>query len=103
MYEGFNIWTFLSGLPLGLAIWAIVYYFVWKKGKQERLFDERYRNIHRHARAISWKVMTGAILIAWVIVMIVEGPGLAFFVLTALWVTHMMSWLFGAMIANREH
>lgn len=103
MYEGFNIWTFLSGLPLGLAIWAIVYYFVWKKGKKERLFDERYRNIHRHARAISWKVMTGAILIAWVIVMIVEGPGLAFFVLTALWVTHMMSWLFGAMIANREH
>ena len=80
MYEGFDIWAFLAGLPLGLVIWGIVHYFMWKKGKKERMFDERYTNLHRHARAISWKVMTVAILIAWIIVMIVEGAKLAFFI-----------------------
>ncbi len=42
MYEGFDIWIFLSGLPLGLAIFGIVYFFVRKKAKKERLYDERY-------------------------------------------------------------
>lgn len=103
MYEGFDFWTFMAGLPLGLAIWGVVYYFVRKKGKKERLFDERYKNIHRQARASSWMVMTGAILIAWIIVMVVEGAKLAFFIMTALWVIHMMSWAIGAAIASKEH
>ena len=103
MYEGFDFWTFMTGLPLGLTVWAIVYYFVRKKGKRERLFDERYKNIHRHARAFSWMVMTFAILIAWIIVMIVEGPKLAFFIMSALWAIHMMSWAIGAAIASKNH
>ncbi|MBD7985860.1 DUF3796 domain-containing protein [Sporosarcina sp. Sa2YVA2] len=103
MYEGFDIWSFLVGLPLGLTIWAVMYYFVWKKGKKERIFDERYQNIHRHARSISWKVMTGALLIAWIIVMIVEGPRLAFFIITALWIIHMISWGIGAFIVNEKY
>lgn len=103
MYEGFDIWAFLAGLPLGLVIWGIVYYFVRRKGKKERLFDERYTNLHRHARSISWKIMTVAILLAWVIVMIVEGAKLAFFILTGLWVIHMLSWMVGAAIVNKHH
>lgn len=103
MYEDFNIWSFLLGLPLGLTISAIVLYFVWKKGKKERLFDERYKNIHRHARSISWMVMTFAILVAWFIVILVEGPKLAFFIMSALWAIHMTSWGVGAIIANRNY
>ena len=82
---------------------GIVYFFVSKKGKKERIFDERYTNLHRHARAISWMVMTVAILIAWIIVMIVEGLKLAFFILSALWAIHMLSWAIGAAIANKHH
>ena len=103
MHQEFDIWAFMAGLPLGLVIAGIVYYFVWKKGKKELLFDERYKNIHRHARSISWKVMTVAILIAWTIVMIVEGAKLAFFIMTALWVIHMLSWAIGAAIASKNH
>jgi hypothetical protein len=103
MYEGFDIWIFLSGLPLGLAIFGVVYFFVHRKAKKERLYDERYTAVHRHARAISWKVMTVAILVAWAIVIIVEGPKLAFFIMSALWVIHMLSWAVGAAIASKHH
>lgn len=103
MYEGFDIWAFLAGLPLGLVTFGIVYYFFRKKAKRERIFDERYKAIHRHGRAISWMVMTVAILVAWIIVMIVEGAKLAFFIMSALWVIHMMSWAIGAAIASKQH
>ena len=103
MYEGFSIWTFLAGLPLGLLIASIILFISWKKGKKRRLFDERYRRIHQHARSISWGVTTAVILIAWTIVIIVEGPGLAFFVLTGIWVAHMSSYAIGAAIASRKN
>lgn len=103
MYEGFDIWAFLMGLPLGLVVFGVVYYFVNKKAKKERVYDERYTAIHRHARAISWKVMTVAILVAWIIVMIVEGPKLAFFIMSALWMIHMISWAIGAAIASKHN
>ncbi|MCG7345588.1 hypothetical protein MHZ92_15755 [Sporosarcina sp. ACRSL] len=103
MYEGFNIWTFMAGLPLGLAIAGVVYFFVHRKAKKERIYDERYTAIHRHARSISWMVMTVAILVAWAIVIIIEGPKLAFFIMTALWVIHMLSWAIGTAIANKDY
>ncbi|MFJ7935490.1 hypothetical protein [Sporosarcina sp. NPDC096371] len=103
MYEGFDIWTFLVGLPLGLLIASIILFMNWKKGKKERRFDERYTTVHQHARSISWGVTTAAILIAWTIVIIVEGPGLAFFILTGLWVTHMVSYGIGAVFANSKN
>ncbi len=103
MYEGFDIWAFLAGLPTGLLICGIVFYFVRKKNMKERVYDERYKNLHRHAKSISWHVTAVAIFIAWLITMIVEGPKLAFFLLTFLWVTHMISWIIGAAVASKHH
>lgn len=103
MYEGFHIWTFLAGLPLGIVIAAIILYFNWRNGKKERRFDERYTNIHRHARSVSWMATTIALIIAWGIVIIIEGPKLAFFVITGLWFVHMISYLIGAVIANTKN
>ena len=103
MYEEFNIWTFLAGLPLGLAVAGIVLFVSWRRGKKERRFDERYTRIHQHARSISWGVTTAAVLIAWTIITLVEGPSLAFFVLSSVWVTHMLSYVIGAAIASRKN
>lgn len=103
VYEDFDIWSFLAGLPLGLTITGIVLYFSWRKGKKERRFDERFTRIHQHARSISWGVTTAAILIAWMIVILVEGARLAFFILTGIWTAHMMSYLIGALIANSKN
>ncbi len=103
MYEGFDIWIFLAGLPLGLAITAIVLFISWRKGKKARRFDERYTTIHQQARSISWSVTTAAILIAWAIVIIVEGPHLAFFILSGIWGIHMLSYAIGAAIASSKN
>ncbi|QTD42843.1 hypothetical protein [Sporosarcina sp. Te-1] len=103
MYEGFDVWAFLSGLPLGLAIAGIILYFSWRKGKKERRYDERYTNVHRQAKSISWGTTSVAILVAWAIVIIVEGPGLAFFILSGLWAIHMISYGVGAAIASKQN
>ena len=103
MYEGFNIWTFLAGLPLGLAVAGIVLFISWRRGKKERRFDERYTRIHQNARSISWGVTTVTLLIAWTIVTLVEGPSLAFFVLSGVWVTHMLSYAIGAVFASTKN
>jgi hypothetical protein len=100
MYEGFNIWAFLIGLPFALVIASIGMLINRRIGKRKHLFDERYTRIHKHARSISWGVTTAAILIAWSIIIIVEGPGLAFFILSGIWVTHMLSYAIGAAIAS---
>ena len=101
MYEGFNIWGFL-GLPLGLTVTVVVLFFSWRKGKKERRFDERYTRIHQHARSISWAATTGAILVGWMIVIIVEGPQLAFFILAGIWAVHMLSYAIGAAVASSK-
>lgn len=103
MYEGFDIWSFLIGLPLAAVIASIIIFISWRRGKKKRIFDERYTKVHRHARTISWFVTTFTILIIWGIIIIFEGPGLSFFLITALWVIHMLSYLIGTFIANRNN
>ncbi|WJY27697.1 MULTISPECIES: LPXTG cell wall anchor domain-containing protein [Sporosarcina] len=103
MYDNFNIWTFLAGLPLGLLIAGAVWLLTRRKLKKERAFDERYRTIHRHARSISWMATTAAVLAAWMIVLIVQGPKLAFFLLTGIWVVHMLSYMIGAAVASSQN
>lgn len=103
MYEGFDLFSFLIGLPLAIVIIAIVFLIMRRIGKQKRWFDERYIRIHEKARSLSWTVTTITILIVWLIIIIMEGPGLAFFLMTAIWVIHMLSYAIGSLIANRSN
>jgi len=103
MYKGFDLTAFLLGLPLGMFIMGVTSYIVIRKGKKERRYDERYTKIHNGARSISWYVTSGFILLSWTFVLMYEPPGLAFFVLTALWVVHMISYGMGAMMMNKRY
>ena len=103
MYESFEMSSFLAGLPLGMAVAGIVCFLVWRKGRKERRFDERYKKIHESARSFSWAVTTIVILVAWGIVMFMEPPGTAFFVLMAVYLLHMLSYLIGAVVAARKN
>ncbi|WP_301107345.1 hypothetical protein [Sporosarcina sp.] len=103
MYEGFNIGSFLLGLPLGLAITGMVLFISWRMGKKQRRYDERYQTIHRQARSYSWMATTAAVLIGWMVAILLEGPGIAFFILTAIWVVHMLSYIIGAAVASQKN
>lgn len=103
MYEAFDIWSFLLGFPLALVITIVVLYMSWRKGRKERRFDERYKLIHTQAKSISWGVTTATILLGWMIVMIVDGPKLAFFIFMGIWVAHMLSYLIGTAVASAKN
>lgn len=103
MYENFDLLSFLLGLPLAILIMAIVFLARRSVGKKRRWFDERYMKIHEKARSLSWTVTTITILIVWMIIIFMEGPGLAFFLMTSIWVIHMLSYGIGSLIANRSN
>lgn len=103
MHEGFDIWTFLMGLPLGLLITGIVWYFNWKRGKKERRFDERYKRIQDQARSISLIVTAIAIVIAWIVIMIFEGASLSFFLIMGIWIVMNISYLIGAAFSSSRN
>ncbi|WP_144512240.1 DUF3796 domain-containing protein [Bacillus sp. FJAT-22090] len=103
MYENFDLVSFMLGLPLAIVIMGIVFLIMRKVGKKKRWFDERYIRIHEKARSLSWTVTTIAILIVWMIVIVKEGPSLAFFLMTAIWVVHMISYGIGAFIADKTN
>jgi len=103
MFEDFDLVSFLFGLPLAVVITVIVFLIMRSIGKQRRWFDERYVRIHEKARSLSWTVTTITILIVWMIIIFMEGPGLAFFLMTAIWVIHMLSYAIGSFIANRSN
>ena len=103
MFEEFDLLTFLIGLPLAIVIMSIVFIIKRKIGKKKRWFDERYNRIHEKARSYSWLATTVTILVVWMIIIVVEGPGLSFFLLTGLWLVHMLSYTIGAFIANQDN
>ncbi|MFJ8066822.1 DUF3796 domain-containing protein [Psychrobacillus sp. NPDC096426] len=103
MYEEFDLLAFLLGLPLAIVIIAIVFFTMRRIGKKRRWFDERYYKIHEKARSLSWTVTTITILIVWMIIIFMEGPRLAFFMMTAIWVIHMISYAIGSFIASRSN
>ncbi|WP_342514534.1 DUF3796 domain-containing protein [Sporosarcina sp. FSL K6-1522] len=103
MYEGFDLLAFMLGLPTGLVIALSVWYFVRKKGKKERRYDERYQRIQEQAKSLSWTVTVVTIVIAWAVVIIFEGPGLAFFLFAALYVIAVVSYGVGAAIVDKRN
>ena len=103
MREEFDLLAFMLGLPAGLGVALAVWYFVWKKGKKERRYDERYKRIQDQAKSLSWAVTVLAIIIAWAIVIIFEGPGLSFFLFTALYVIAMVSYGVASAIVDKKN
>ncbi|QFG00124.1 hypothetical protein PB01_15530 [Psychrobacillus glaciei] len=101
MFEDFDLLTLFLGLPLGIITMMIVFFIMRKFGKKKRWFDERYTKMNEKARSISWIFTTFAILIAWMIITVIEGPGLSFFIMTGIWLIHMVSYSIGAIVSNQ--
>ena len=94
---------FFTGLPLAVAVSLIVLLIVWRVGRKHRWFDERSKKVNEKAMSISWIATTIGILVVWMIIIFIEGPGLAFWLMTSLWVIHMISFGIGSMISNSKN
>ena len=92
----------LLGFLIGLISILIVFFFYKKIGKKKRLFDERYHQVQRKARSTAWIISTYSIVIAWIVAIIVEGPGFSFFLITFIYVAHMIAYLIGGMRAEQK-
>jgi len=97
-----NLLAVLTGFPLAFLIIGIVFYFVRKHGKKKRLFDERYHQVQNKARSVAWVISTFCIIIAWMFSLIIEGPGFSFFLLTFVYVAHMIAYLIGGAMAEKN-
>ena len=95
--------AFFTGLPLAIVVCFIVLLIVWRVGKKRRWFDERSKIVNEKAMSISWIATTIGILVVWLTIVFVEGPGLAFWLMTSLWVIHIISFGIGSIIANRKN
>ena len=103
MREGLHLTAFMSGLPVGIAIALIIGYFIWRKGKKERRYDERYKRVKEQAGSLTLGVTMYAMIIAWVIAFIFEGPGLALYLFSAVYVITMISYLITFTIADKKN
>lgn len=92
----------LSGFVVGFGTILLVFLYQRKKGKKERRFDERYETVHAKARSISWGVTLIAIVLMWIGVIIYEGPKLAFFLFTILYLITISSYGIAAAIFNKK-
>ena len=93
----------LSGFFVGIITILIIFYFFKKNGKKKRLFDERYHQVQSNARSTAWIISTYCIVIAWIVAIIVEGPSFSFFLITFIYVAHMIAYLIGGIRAEQKY
>ncbi|WP_233129800.1 DUF2178 domain-containing protein [Domibacillus epiphyticus] len=93
----------LSGLIGGLVIASLVFLINRKIGTKKRWFDERYKQVSTLARAASWNITFAVLLIAWAVVIIVDGISFSFFLMTALYIAHCIGFLATSIYFSRDH
>lgn len=89
--------------PAAILVAILVFWIMRRMGKKRHWYDERHKAVRDQARSFSWIVTTVAMFIVWIVIVIFEGPHLAFFLLTVLWVINAVSYGIGAFIADRNN
>ena len=92
----------LWGFFFGILTVGIVFYFNHRIGKKNRRFDERYHQLHTKARSLAWGVSTICIVCAWLASLLVEGAGFSFFILTFVYVAHMLAYLISSIVVEKK-
>lgn len=67
MRESFELMPFVIGGILGVALTAIALYFIKRKGRIEKRYDERYNMLQYQSRSLAWGVTTLTLVIAFTI------------------------------------
>ncbi|MGM7635236.1 hypothetical protein [Bacillus sp. Hm123] len=89
-------------LAIGLFTLAIIFlnrHYLKKK----KMVDERFEKIHHIGRSYAWIASAVIIFIVWFISLAIFESKLAFFLITAIWVGHNISYMVGAAIAQSKN
>lgn len=99
-----NEWMMQTAVPMntgawiGLAVGLVIALFGWVFTsymlRKNRLPDERWNGILARAKAFSWNLLNPAIILGWVLVILFEGIGLSFVIMTALFVISQAAFAF---------
>ncbi|MGF2616106.1 DUF2178 domain-containing protein [Rossellomorea vietnamensis] len=93
----------LSGLGIGVIFMIIAGVIQRKVGRKMRVFDERQQQISNQAKAFSWNVTLIVLLIAWAVVIIVDGISFAFFLMAAIYILHCLSLIATTLYYNHQN
>lgn len=87
-----------AGAWIGLAAGLVVGLLGWGFGRymqrKTRALDERSEAIIARAKAFSWNLLNPVIILGWILVILFEGIGLSFVVMTALFVISQAAFAF---------
>ncbi|AXI08696.1 DUF2178 domain-containing protein [Oceanobacillus zhaokaii] len=97
MSESFLENPYLILLFPGLYLMYIIMFLVIRRiGKRKHLFDERYKQENSNAKARGYETTTIILLLAWPIIIMFDGIGFSFFLLSIIFVLHNLSYLFAS-------
>lgn len=78
----------LSGVLLGAFVAGVVFFIQRHIGKKKHWFDERYWERANRAKARSWDSTLVILFFAWIVVIIYEGIGFSFYLVTGIYMLH---------------
>ncbi|MFC7685687.1 hypothetical protein [Ureibacillus sp. GCM10028918] len=95
-----NFWVALL-FWIGLAVVVVsAFYLPRRMMKKKKQYDERLVINDHLARSYSWMGSLGIIFIVWFLSLVVFHSLIAFWLITVIYVGHMLSYAIGAAIAN---
>ena len=100
----------LNNFWVALGFWIVLafivgssFYLNRRMMKKKKQYDERYVQMDHLARSYSWMASLVIIFIVWFLSLVVFQSLLAFWLITAIYVGHMFTYLIGSIIANNQH
>ncbi|RKJ18502.1 DUF3796 domain-containing protein [Butyricicoccus sp. 1XD8-22] len=90
-------WSFLA------CIVVFSFYFPRRMMKKKKQHDERFVHIDHLARSYSWMGSLIVIFIAWFLSLAVFHNLIAFWLITVIYVGHMLSYAIGSVVANSKN
>lgn len=92
----------LSGFFTGFGLVTLLAIYLWRKGKKERRFDERYETIRGKARTFSWGITIIVIFMMFLGAIIYEGFKLAALLLGILYAVILLTYWLSAFVLNKR-
>lgn len=100
----------MNNLVFGLILWIVLGAVLGttmllnhRRLKKNGIVDERFQRIHHYGRSYAWVASTMVIWLVWFISLFVVESKPAFFLITAIFFGHMLSYIIGAAVAQSRN